>query len=149
ELFSALDEKATSAPSLRGELERSKRLHDLKWLRSPASGVVQKVGVTTVGQVVTPAQGLVTIVPDGTPLVVEASLSNQDIGYVHVGQSVQIKVDTFPFQRYGTLSGTLEWISADAEEHSADSMDLDTRSGKPNSAGNSFAARSNAGYVYK
>ena len=64
---------------------------------------------------------MITIVPDDTPLVVEATLSNDDIGYARVGQKVDIKVDTYPFQKYGVLSGTLVWISADAEPRNATS----------------------------
>ena len=54
--------------------------------------------------------------PDGTPLIVEATLSNEDIGYVKAGQDVEIKVDTFPFQKYGSLKGKLVWVSPDSEE---------------------------------
>jgi hemolysin D len=61
----------------------------------------------------------VTIVPDGTPLVVEATVTNQDIGYLKPGQLVEVKVETFPFQKYGSLQGTLVWVSADAEDKNA------------------------------
>lgn len=94
-------------PGLKGDLEKSREMFALKSLRAPVSGLVQEVDVTTVGQVVTPAQSLVTIVPDDTPLIAEATVSNEDIGYLEVGQPVEVKVDTFPFQRYGTLKGTL------------------------------------------
>jgi len=78
-----------------------------------------------------------------------SAVSNQDIGYLKPGQAVEIKVDTFPFQKYGSLKGTLTWVSADAEDKNAASSDLDTRSGvhateEPQSAANN----QNAGYVY-
>ena len=41
------------------------------------------------------------------PIEVEALIQNQDIGFVTVGQPVTIKVDAFPFTRYGTLEGTV------------------------------------------
>ena len=114
---------------------------------------MQKVDVTTVGQVVTPAQSLVTIVPDGTPLVVEATVSNEDIGYLKVGQPVEVKVDTFPFQRYGSLKGTLISISPDAEDKNAASRDTDTRAGagsqQTDPARDPANNSPNAGYVYK
>ena len=114
---------------------------------------MQKVDVTTVGQVVTPAQSLVTIVPDGIPLVVEASVSNEDIGYLKVGQNVEVKVDTFPFQRYGSLRGTLVSISPDAEDKNAPARDTDTRAGASSSQSadptHDPAATPNTGYVYK
>lgn len=97
--------------------------------RGCVSGVAQKIDATTIGQVVTSAQSLVTIVPDSTPLIVEATVNNQDIGYLKPGQAVEIKVDTFPFQKYGSLRGTLIWVSAEAEDKNAASSDLDTSSG--------------------
>ena len=150
DLYSDLDQRVTNEPALKGDLDKSRELYQLKWLRAPVDGVVQKVDVTTIGQVVTPAQSLLTIVPDGTPLIVEATVTNEDIGYVKIGQAVEIKVDTFPFQKYGSLKGTLTWISPDAEDKAAASKDTDTRSG----AGSTHepmqtADNPNAGYVYK
>ncbi|HIV71078.1 MAG TPA: HlyD family type I secretion periplasmic adaptor subunit [Candidatus Aquabacterium excrementipullorum] len=118
-LLKELNDNVSGHADLQAKFDRAREMHALKWLRAPASGYVQSVAVTTTGGVVTPAQSLVTIVPDGTPLIVEATLSNEDIGYVKVGQPVNIKVDTYPFQRYGTLSGTLSWVSPDAETREA------------------------------
>jgi hemolysin D len=150
DIYNDLNQRVTSEPALKGDLDKSTELLALKWMRAPVSGVVQKIDATTVGQVVTPAQSLVTIVPDGTPLIVEATITNQDIGYLKSGQSVEVKVDTFPFQKYGSLRGTLTWVSADAEDKNAASSDLDTRSGTPSNDDNRNAANNpNAGYVYK
>ena len=70
--------------------------------------------MTTVGQVVTTGQQVMQIVPDGTPLEVEAYILNSDAGFVQVGQAATIKVDTFPYTRYGTISGTVTRLAADA-----------------------------------
>jgi hemolysin D len=150
DVYNDLDQRVASEPTLKGDFDKSKQLYSLKWLRAPVSGLVQKVDVTTIGQVVTPAQSLVTIVPDGTPLIVEASVTNQDIGYLQVGQPVEVKVDTFPFQKYGTLQGTLLWVSPDAEEKASASKDSETRSGVPKSGpSQKQAADTDMGYVYK
>jgi hemolysin D len=152
DIYNDLDQRVTSEPGLKGDLDKSRELYALKWLRAPVAGIVLKVDVTTVGQVVNAAQPLVTIVPDGTPLIVEATVSNEDIGYLDVGQQVEVKVDTFPFQKYGALRGQLVWISADAEEKESESKDTDTRSGAA-SADKSQSPGSNTnsgiGYVYK
>jgi hemolysin D len=150
DIYNDLNERVTSEPALKGDLDKSKELLALKWMRAPVSGIVQKLEVTTLGQVVTPAQSLITIVPDGTPLIVEATLTNQDIGYVREGQLVEVKVDTFPFQKYGSLRGVLTWVSADAEDKNAASSDTETRTGavKPQED-NANGERPNAGYVYK
>jgi hemolysin D len=153
DIYHDLDDRVTSEPALKGDLDKSKELYALKWLRAPVSGLVQKINVTTVGQVVTPAQSLVTIVPDGTPLIVEATVSNEDIGYLKVGQPVEVKVDTFPFQRYGSLKGTLISISPDAEDKNAASRDTDTRAGagsqQSDPSRDPANSSPNAGYVYK
>jgi hemolysin D len=150
DIYNDLNQRVASEPALKGDLDKSKELLALKWMRAPVSGVVQKIDATTIGQVVTSAQSLVTIVPDGTPLIVEATVSNQDIGYLKPGQPVEIKVDTFPFQKYGSLRGTLTWVSADAEDKNSASSDLDTRSGtQASDEARNAANNPNAGYVYK
>src|SRR6202020_2278288 len=59
----------------------------------------------TVGGVVTPAQALAVVVPLDSHLEIEATLPNDDVGFVHAGQEAEIKVHTFNFTRYGLLRG--------------------------------------------
>lgn len=83
-------------------------------LNAPVAGRVQQLAVHTVGGVVTPAQPLLVIVPDENPLEVEAFIANKDIGFVHRGQAAEVKIETFPFTKYGTLQGTVTQVSSDA-----------------------------------
>jgi len=83
-------------------------------LRSPVDGVVQQMAVHTIGGIVTPAQVLMLVVPEEDSLEVEAMLENKDIGFVEEGQTVEVKVDAFPFTKYGTIGGILMDISNDA-----------------------------------
>jgi hemolysin D len=64
---------------------------------------------------VTEAQTLLKILPNEAPLIIEAQLSNSDIGFVRQGQSVKIKVDAFPFMQFGSLSGVVQQISPDSD----------------------------------
>ena len=41
-------------------------------------------------------------------------IPNKDIGYVKPGQETSVRVDAFPFARYGEIEGTVVQISADA-----------------------------------
>ena len=85
--------------------------NDLKTLRAPSAGCTcRQVGVTTLGGVVTPAQNLVTIVPDDTPAYHRAPTPRTTTSAMcTLGKKVEIK-DTFPFQKYGDpLAGTLVW----------------------------------------
>lgn len=83
-------------------------------ITSPVDGVVQQLAVHGPGAVVTPAQELMVIVPEGVALEVEAMLENKDIGFVEMGQQAEIKVDTFPFTKYGTIDGRVLNLSRDA-----------------------------------
>ena len=86
-------------------------------LYAPVSGVIENVMVTTIGGVVTPAQELMQLVPEERTLVVEAGLANKDIGFVTKGQSAEIKLEAFPFMKYGGIHGEITNVSADAIEH--------------------------------
>jgi len=86
----------------------------LQQLTAPVDGVVQQLAIHTVGGVVTPAQSLLAVVPSDSRLEIEAMVSNRDIGFVHAGQEVEIKVDTFNFTRYGLLPGQVNTVSQDA-----------------------------------
>ncbi len=69
---------------------------------------------STTGGVVNAGQKIIEIVPASATLVVEATAQNKDIGFIHVGQAVVVKVDTYAFQRYGYLKGKVMSISPDA-----------------------------------
>ncbi len=86
----------------------------LQILTAPVDGVVQQLAIHTVGGVVTPAQAIMVLVPTESPLEIEATVSNQDVGFVHAGQKAAIKIDTFNFTRYGLLHGEVLGVSPDA-----------------------------------
>src|SRR5205814_2465585 len=86
----------------------------LQLLTAPIDGVVQQLAVHTVGGVVTAAQALLVLVPVDSQLEIEAMVPNRDIGFVHAGQDVEIKIDTFNFTRYGLLHGKVLSVSHDA-----------------------------------
>jgi hemolysin D len=83
-------------------------------LYSPADGTVQASNVFTIGQVVTAGQEIMRIVPSDAKLEVEAYLPNKDIGFVELGQEVTVKVESFPFTRYGMLTGHVTRLAHDA-----------------------------------
>jgi hemolysin D len=83
-------------------------------LTAPISGTVQQLAVSSLGQVVSSGQPLLIIVPFDQPLEIRAMIANQDIGFVDVGQTAVVKVDSFPFTRYGTIDGIVEKVSRDA-----------------------------------
>jgi hemolysin D len=104
------------ADGLAQDLAKANQRQRLMRLTAPVDGTVQHLAVHTLGGVVTPAQTLMTLVPADRVLQVEAIVDNQDIGFISVGQHVEVKVETFPFTRYGTLSGTVVQVSNDAKQ---------------------------------
>jgi hemolysin D len=88
-------------------------------LYSPIDGVAQQIAVTTIGQVVTTGQQLLVVAPTDAALQVEALVANLDIGFVKLGQSAAIKVDAFPFTRFGVLHGRVTRIASEAVEEQA------------------------------
>jgi HlyD family secretion protein len=83
-------------------------------LVAPQDGTVKDLVVRAAGYVAQPGSVLMRIVPDGDPLVAEAVLANEDVGFVEVGQPARVKLMTYPFQKYGMLDAHVTQISADA-----------------------------------
>ena len=99
----------------REEVTRANARRQFQRLTSPVGGTVQQLSLHTIGGVVEPAKPLMVIVPSQDGLEVEARILNKDVGFVHEGQDVAIKLDAFPFTRYGAVPGTVRRISRDAE----------------------------------
>lgn len=83
-------------------------------LRAPVDGTVQQLAVHTEGGVVTEAQPLLVVVPAHEQLEIDAMMENKDIGFVNKGQRAEVKIEAFPFTRYGTLEGKVINVSLDA-----------------------------------
>ncbi|PZO71885.1 MAG: HlyD family type I secretion periplasmic adaptor subunit [Sphingomonas taxi] len=109
--------KAESDARLRREeLTKATQRSTLQRLVSPVDGFVSQLAVHTVGGVVEAAKPIMVIVPAGGRLVAIVKVLNRDAGFVRVGQPVAVKLEAFPFTRYGTLPGRVETISSDALE---------------------------------
>jgi hemolysin D len=98
------------------ELKKAEEKNRLARIVSPIDGQVGQLAVHTVGGIVTAAQALMEIVPDDAGLEVEAWLANKDAGFVKKGQQAEVKVETFSFQKYGTVGATVLDVSPDAVE---------------------------------
>ncbi len=99
---------------LNQESIKADQRNNLLRLISPVDGIVQQLAVHTIGGVVTPAQQLMVIVPQDEGIEVEAIIANKDIGFVREGQTAEVKVDAFPYTRYGVIEAKLVSVSSDA-----------------------------------
>jgi HlyD family secretion protein len=101
---------------LQPSLDKTIYREGLMELRAPQGGTVKDLATTTVGAVVQPGTVLLTLVPEGEQLFADVSIKNEDVGFVQIGQTAQIKLAAYPFQKYGMLTGKVTHISADATE---------------------------------
>ncbi len=83
-------------------------------LAAPVDGRVQQVAVHTTGGVVTPAQVLMIVVPKDAEVSADVVIDNKDIGFVNAGQHAEVKLETFPFTRYGTIPAVVSGVTSDA-----------------------------------
>lgn len=93
------------------QIEKQKQI-----IKAPMDGYVNRILIHTIGGVVTPAQALLTIVPKDAELMIKAKVMNKDAGFVEVGMPVSVKVDTYNFQKYGILDGTVTIVSPNSVE---------------------------------
>ncbi|WP_372880611.1 HlyD family type I secretion periplasmic adaptor subunit [Psychromonas sp.] len=116
EYYQELNQLEINLTQIQQELIKSQERLRRQTLRSPVDGIVQQLSIHTLGGVVTPAQALMVVVPAQAYLEAEVRVLNKDIGFVLAGQGVEIKVDSFPFTKYGTINGEVLYISQDAVE---------------------------------
>ena len=83
-------------------------------LRAPIAGRVQSSVIANVGQVVASGQEIMRVVPEDSKLEIQAYVANRDIGFVSVGQEAVVKVEAFPFTRYGSIKARVTRIASDA-----------------------------------
>ncbi|MDR1274804.1 MAG: HlyD family type I secretion periplasmic adaptor subunit [Candidatus Accumulibacter sp.] len=112
--FDTYNDASQKATASEQELIKANIRNRQMTLVAPVDGTIQQLAIHTVGGVVTPAQPLMIVVPKDAPLEVEAFLENKDIGFVNPGQDAEIKVETFPFTRFGTIAAKVISVSHDA-----------------------------------
>lgn len=82
-------------------------------VRSPVRGTVNTLAANTIGGVVQPGRDILEIVPADDTLLLEVRIHPRDIGFLHPGQTAEVKFTAYDFAVYGGLSGEVEQIGAD------------------------------------
>jgi hemolysin D len=104
----------------RDQLDKAQKMRDLTSLDAPEEGIVTQVGQVSKGSVQSGAAGasanlqqspLITIMPLHAPVETELDISTQDIGFIRVGDTATLKIDAFPYIRFGTVKGVVKSIS--------------------------------------
>lgn len=82
-------------------------------IRAPYSGVVDKLQLTTAGDVVKPTDTIMEIVPDKDKLIVEAIVQPNDIDQLRVGQAARIRFTAFNSTATPEIHGRLIFVAAE------------------------------------
>lgn len=108
---SYISEIGSKLNEINANLEKYRLSTEYQNITAPVSGYVNSIGVNTLGETVTSAQQLVTLVPDNTPYEMLCYVKNTDIADVELGLEAEIKLEAYPYNKYGTVKGTVKYIS--------------------------------------
>ncbi len=96
------------------KLLKAQAKRDHMTLRSPSHGIVQAMSVTSLGQVVQSGQEVLRVIPQRGDIEIEVYVENKDIGFIEEGQDAYLKIEAFPFTRYGIIEAQVVRIGKDA-----------------------------------
>lgn len=99
--------------SNRYKLEERQSVLDHTVLTAPGAGIVKYMRINTIGGVLRAGDELMQISPTEGDMVIEIKVNPVDIGQLKPGLPANIKLDAFDYSIYGTLQGTLSYISSD------------------------------------
>lgn len=97
---------------MRNRLRQAELQLQYQTVAAPVEGVVFEPKASPDG-VLDPGETILTLVPQ-QGLKAQVFVPNKDIGFVKTGQNAKVRVDAFPFTRYGELVGSVSQIGADA-----------------------------------
>ncbi|WP_192257553.1 HlyD family type I secretion periplasmic adaptor subunit [Mesorhizobium silamurunense] len=114
EVSQGLSEASSRMSDARELFNKAKLRKQLVELKSEGDAIVQSVAKVSVGSVLQSGERLITLVPAKAPLEIETNVVGRSSGFVHVGDPVVIKFDTFPYSQYGLAHGTVRTLSPDS-----------------------------------
>lgn len=88
--------------------DRAKRLNVV----APTGGIVQALSINSINAVAEPGKIILRIVPIDDELIIESRIMPNDVGHVHIGQSADVKIDSYDSSRFGSIDGIVKQISA-------------------------------------
>jgi hemolysin D len=114
EIADKLTDALSKLSDARESLNKAQLRRQLVEFRAEQDGTVMSVAKVSVGSVLKAGDQLMTVVPTDAPLEVEANIAGKDDGHVHVGDTVDIKFDTFQYTLYGMAHGVVRIVSPDS-----------------------------------
>jgi len=113
------------------QLAAAERRRQLVVLRAPEDGVVLELGQRSIGSVAKEAEPLVTLVPMGNRIEAEVDVDSADVARLRVGDETRVKLDALPYQRHGTIEGTLRVITENSFQPDKNARPTDKPDGQP------------------
>jgi HlyD family secretion protein len=114
EILTQLNQRRQDLTELEGQLNQAQVKAKGQTIVAPISGKVYSIQTNIAERTIEPGEDLLSILPDGQDLLIEAKVLNRDIGFVKEGMPAKIKVATFPFQEFGTIDGTVVKLTPNA-----------------------------------
>lgn len=111
QINSALSEINGNLIQIEAELEKYRLSIEYQKITAPVNGYINSIAVNNIGETITTAQQIVTIVPADTPIEMVCYVKNMDIADIKVGMDAEIKLEAYPYNKYGTVKGTVKYIS--------------------------------------
>ncbi len=111
QINSRLSEIENQLEEINNSLEKYNLSKEYQTITAPVSGYVNSVGVNTLGETVSTTEQLITIVPDDEPVEMVCYVKNMDIADIEIGMEAEIKLEAYPYNRYGTVRGVVKYIS--------------------------------------
>ncbi|MBE6837173.1 MAG: HlyD family efflux transporter periplasmic adaptor subunit [Ruminococcus sp.] len=111
QINSKLSEISSKLDEIQTNLEKYQLSIKYQNIISPVSGYVHSISVNTLGETVASGEDIISIVPDGTPVEMVCYVTNKDIADIELGMEVEIKLEAYPYNKFGTVKGKVEYIS--------------------------------------
>lgn len=108
-----LVDSVRESDSVSEQLSKASRRNELQIMSSPVDAVVLEVAKRSVGSVVREAEQVFVLVPLDSNMEAEVEIEARDVGFVRTGDGVRLKLDSFPFQKHGTVDGSVRVVSED------------------------------------
>lgn len=109
-----LTEQGRKLNDAREQLNKATLRRQLVELRAEQDSTVLNIAKVSPGSVLQSGEQFFTLVPLDSPKEVEVSIPASEAGFVHPGNTVTVKFDTFPFTQYGSAEGRVRLVSADS-----------------------------------
>lgn len=111
QINSSISEINNKLKQAESELEKYQLSLEYQRITAPVNGYINSIVVNNIGEAVTSAQQIATIVPADTPVEMVCYVKNMDIADIKVGMEAEIKLEAYPYNKYGTVKSTVKYIS--------------------------------------